>query len=90
MSMSINGGINMYNLLGKERHESDVPPYGRQVKYMNKGGHEYERKQANQHFQEGQVLTVQEIYVSSFSSEVEFVGMPFLKFNTAMFEDLEF
>ncbi|ALA12997.1 hypothetical protein TSARBOMBA_109 [Bacillus phage TsarBomba] len=90
MGMSISGGINMYNFLGKERHESDTPPHGRLVKYTNTGGTDHDRKQANLHFKEGQILTVQEIYVSAWSSEVEFVGYPFLKFNTVMFEDIEF
>ncbi|UGO47671.1 hypothetical protein MCCARTNEY_97 [Bacillus phage vB_BanH_McCartney] len=90
MSMSIDGGINMYDFLGKERHGSDQSPHGRLVKYTNTGGRDHDRQQANLHFKEGQILTVQEIYVSSWSSEVEFVGYPFLKFNTVMFEDLEF
>ncbi len=90
MSMSISGGINMYNLLDSERHESGAAPHGRLVKYTNTGGTDHDRKQANLHFKEGQILTVQEIYVNAWSSEVEFVGYPFLKFNTVMFDDIEF
>lgn len=87
--MNLNGGIDMYNLFG-ERYNEGEAPYGRKVKYLNKGGHDYQREQANQHFQEGQILTVKEIYVGSWSSEVEFVEYPLLKFNTVMFEDIEF
>ena len=87
--MKLDGGIDMYNLFGT-RYRDEEAPYGRKVKYLNKNGADYQREQANLHFQEGQTLTVKEIYVGSWSSEVEFVEYPFLKFNTVMFEDLEF
>ena len=87
-TMRLDGGLDTYAMFGT-RYKSDQSPEGRKVKYLNKNGYDIEREIASRHFNEGDILTVKEIYVGRSSSEVEFVGFPNLKFNTVMFEDVE-
>ena len=83
-TMSIIGG-----LWGNGRYESDESPYGRKVMFLNANGYDIQREMANKYFEEGQILTVKEIYVSGSSSDVEFVELPNRMFNTVMFADVE-
>lgn len=84
--MSILGGLFDYHPRG--RYGTIVPPLGRKVVFLNKNGSELHRKNANAYFQEGDILTVHEIYVDRSSSEVEFVEHIGIKFNTVMFRDV--
>lgn len=85
-TMSLIGGIMMYGNGG--RYESDVPPTGRKVIFLNDNGHDYERERANTYFKEGDILTIKEIYVDRWNSDVEFIECPKVKFNTVMFKDI--
>lgn len=89
--MRLDEGILTYSTVGKfnERHLSDKSPKGRKVKFINENGYEFERKEANDLFIEGETLTVKEIYVGRSSSTVELVEYPNMKFNTVMFADLD-
>jgi len=87
-TMSLKGGLNMYAGFG-ERYESDIPPEGRKVFYMQKNGFDHHQEHANKYFKKNDVLTIKEIYVGRSSSEVEFVEHPNQKFNTVMFADFE-
>ncbi len=90
--MDLTGGLNMYAMVGDEfmsRHNSDESPEGRKVKFLNDGGWDGEAESANGYFDEGEVLTVKEIYVGRSSSTVEFVEFLNKEFNTVMFEDVE-
>lgn len=88
--MKIEGGINTsYGYEDNFRHCGGKPPKGRKVSYLNKNGYDGDREYANEFFKEGQVLTVKEIYVGSWSSDVEFIEYPNERFNTVMFEDVE-
>lgn len=88
-SMSLSGDINMYSLGDNHRYDNGVSPEGRKVYFLNKNGYEGQLEQARKLFKEGQVLTVQEIYVGGSDSQVEFVEYPNQKFNTVMFADCE-
>lgn len=85
-TMSLTGGIDMYALIRK-RHESEHPPLGRKVVFLNKNGLDDELAQARLYFHEGQVLTVNEIYIKRSFSQVEFIEVPGIYFNTVMFAD---
>lgn len=90
-TMSIAGGIKTYLWIDEQeygRYFSDESPYGRKVKFLNKNGYDHEREEARKYFEEGQILTVKEIYVGGWSSTVEFVELPNIKFNTVMFGDI--
>jgi len=84
--MNLDGGIDLY---GDGRYESDESPYGRKVKYLQENGYDSDVEDANKYMTKGQILTVKEIYVGSWSSTVEFVELPDKEFNTVMFEDVE-
>lgn len=88
-SMSIKGGLKEFFRMndGEERYLSKESPYGRKVEFLNRNGYEKQREDAQKYFHTGQILTVQEIYVGSSSSEVEFVEFPGKRFNTVMFAD---
>lgn len=87
-SMNIDGGLLQYGDVG-ERYDIDKPPFGRKVKYLNENGRDCDKELANKYFTKGQILTVKEIYVGSWCSDVEFVEAPDVKFNTVMFADVE-
>lgn len=87
-TMKLDGGIDTYSLEHK-RYITDEPPYGRKVIYLNDNGYDIDREIANEFMEEGQVLTVNEIYVGRSISKVEFVEFPNLLFNTVMFADLD-
>ncbi len=92
-SMSLKGGLIIDNF-GKvidyaDRYAGGAKPYERKVMFLNRNGYGLEMAEAQKYFSEGDVLTVNEIYVGSFSSYVEFVEVPFIWFNTAMFADVE-
>lgn len=85
--MNLIGGIDMYSFPIK-RYKSDTSPEGRKVIFLNDNGYDIEREYANDLFEEGQVLTIKEIYVGRSSSEVEFIEYPDKRFNTVMFADV--
>ncbi|MGE7726954.1 hypothetical protein [Bacillus cereus] len=82
--MSLAGGIDEYSF--GDRYDGPLPA-GRKVYFLNKNGYDSEREHAATFFEEGQVLTVKEIYVGRSNSKVEFVEHPLKKFNTVMFAD---
>ena len=84
----IDGGLNVY-YAETNRHNDEEPLEGRKVKYLNKNGYDHDRERANKFFKEGEILTVKEIYVDSWSSTVEFEEFPGKVFNTVMFTDLD-
>ena len=89
--MSLDGGILTYRLVGdeQERYIISKPPRGRKVRFLNDNGRDFEREIANQLIEEGEILTVKEIFVGTYRSTVEFVEYPGKEFNTVMFEDAE-
>ena len=89
--MSLDGGLLTYRLVGEEqkRHITSKPPKGRKVRFLNDNGRDFEREIANQLIEEGEILTVKEIFVGTYRSTVEFVEYPGKEFNTVMFEDAE-
>lgn len=89
--MSLDGGLLTYRLVGEiqDRHITSKPPKGRKVRFLNDNGREFEREVANQLIEEGEILTVKEIFVGTSSSTVEFMEYPGKEFNTVMFEDVE-
>lgn len=92
MIMSLKGGlpINQFaRVSGIGRYAGGQAPYGRKVRFLNRGGYVSELEEAQQHFKEGDILTIKEIYVDSYISYVEFVEVPSVKFNTVMFADIE-
>lgn len=62
---------------------------GTKVRFLNQNGHDYQREDALKYFAEGQVLTVDEIDVGSWSSSVKFQELPGKWFNTVMFGRIE-
>lgn len=82
--MSLAGGIDEYSF--GDRYDGPLPA-GRKVYFLNKNGYDSEREYAATFFEEGQVLTVQEIYVGRSNSKVSFVECPDKTFNTVMFAD---
>lgn len=84
-TMSLVGGIDTYRM-GK-RFKEDLSPKGRKVYFLNKNGYDIEREAARKYFKENDVLIVNEIYVGRSSSEVEFLEVPKIRFNTIMFAD---
>lgn len=86
--MNLDGGIDQYRF-GFERHGSGEAPHGRKVRFLNKNGWSHDPVNARKYMEEGQILTVEEVYVGSSSSTVSFVEIPGKEFNTVMFEDLE-
>ena len=90
--MNLTGGINMYITFGnevEERHKNGTAPYGRKVKYLDRGGWESNKEYARKKgLVKGEIYTVKEIYVGRSSSEVELLEVEG-KFNTVMFEDVE-
>jgi len=86
--MSIVGGLDMYGEFGS-RYESDIPPYGRKVIFLDANGYLIEREIAQRLFEKGTILTVKEIYVGNSGSTVEFVEFPTHQFNTVMFCDAD-
>ncbi|MFD2658561.1 hypothetical protein [Gracilibacillus thailandensis] len=86
-TMSLRGGVDMYSL-NFDRYGSETPPTGRKVRFLNENGYEFDKEHARKHINEGDILTVKEIYVGRSSSEVEFEEIPNQKFNTVMFEDI--
>lgn len=86
--MDINGGLLMY-FDDYDRLSNEPSPEGRKVRFLNKNGYSIQREDALKHFNEGDILTVQEILVDRNSSEVEFKEVPNERFNTVMFEDVE-
>lgn len=87
-TMSLVGGIDMYSI-GNKRVQTEEKPYGRKVRFLSRNGYDRELKEAQSYFRKDQILTVNEIYVGGSSSEVEFVEVPDIKFNTVMFTDLK-
>ena len=94
--MKLDGGIKDYCSLSdvqnqeqSGRYKTNEPPFGRKVKYLNANGRDWDRYLANKYFTTGQILTVKEIYVGSWCSDVEFVEVLDVKFNTVMFADVE-
>lgn len=85
--MNLTGGIDEYSLNSK-RHKSDTPPLGRKVRFLNENGRDSELEEAQQIFKPYQILTVEEIYVGGWHSEVTFLEVDGL-YNTVMFEDVE-
>ena len=85
--MSILGGIDIYNM-GK-RFKGGKSPKGRKVRFMNCNGYDFQLEDAKKLLKEGQILTVKEIFVGSWSSNVEFIEFPNKEFNTVMFEDVK-
>lgn len=86
-AMSLLGGLDMYAEFGTRY--GDCPPCcGRKVRFLNTNGWDGEAERANEYFEEGQVLTIKEIYVGRSSSEVEFEELPGKRFNTVMFTDV--
>lgn len=84
--MNLTGGIDMYSF--NKRYKSDIPPKGRKVFFLDDNGYDIQLESARRFFTKGQVLTVEEIYVGRFNSEVEFQEYPNMKFNTVMFADI--
>jgi len=62
---------------------------GTKVKFINKKGRECERKEASKYLKEGEVYTVDSIYVRGWSSEVTLKEVPNQEFNTVMFDEVE-
>ena len=85
--MKLTGGIDAYSCDFK-RFESDTPPNGRKVKFLNENGHDWQLEEARKIFKEGQILEVEEIEVGGWSSKVKFADCDGW-FNTVMFEDVE-
>ncbi|MBM7598275.1 hypothetical protein JOC34_000632 [Virgibacillus halotolerans] len=86
-TMSLTGGLDIYSF--GERYQSDKSPQGRKVRFRNKGGWESDTEYAHKYLiNEGDILTVEEIYVGRSSSEAEFKEHPNITFNTVMFEDV--
>lgn len=81
--MTIEGGL----LSGNVRYLNGEPPKGRKVVYMGINGTEGSREIANMFLKVGQVLEVEEVYVHSSFSEVEFTSLPNEFFNTVMFAE---
>ena len=82
------GGMNDEYSWNFERFESDVPPRGRKVRFLNDNGYDSELEHARKFFKENQILIVEEIYVGRSSSKVKFENYEGF-FNTVMFEDVE-
>ena len=89
-TMSLVGGLLEYGTPETfgERYESADSPKGRKVRFLNDNGYDSEREHASKLFKTGQILTVKEIYVGTFSSTVEFIEYPKEQFNTVMFCDV--
>lgn len=91
--MKLDGGLKEYIISSEDiefkRHNSDIPPKGRKVKFINEGGYECDLEYANKFFKEGQILTVSEIYVGRSYSKVEFKECEGKSFNTVMFKDID-
>lgn len=62
---------------------------GTKVRYLSKRGYEYQKQAADLVFTKGQILTVKNIEVGSWSSSVEFEELPNKRFNTVMFENID-
>ena len=95
-TMSIDGGIEMYMVIEDfnnnviRRFNNKPSPQGRKIVFLNKGGYELQREFANEFFEEGQILTIKEIEVGSWSSEVYVEECERnMGFNTVMFADLK-
>ena len=58
---------------------------GTKVKFLDKNGYDSQREYARKFFSKGNILTVSDIEVGSFSSTVEFEEFPGKMFNTVMF-----
>lgn len=86
--MRLDGGIDTYTLPTK-RYLSDTSPKGRKVRYLMKNGWDYDKEKVNQHFNKGDILTVEEIYVGRSSSTVVFQEVKGIEFNPVMFEDVD-
>ena len=86
-TMRLDGGIDMYTM-NMDRYGDGPPCHGRKVTFLNTNGWDGEAERANQYFEEGQVLTIKEIWISRSSSEVEFEELPGKRFNTVMFADV--
>lgn len=92
-SMSLKGGL-ITGSLGKvidcaERYGGGKEPYGRKVVFTDRGWFSSDKEEVKRYFKEGDVLTVREIYVGEYSSYVELVEVPSIRFSTAMFIDIE-
>lgn len=87
-TMSLDGGLDMYTI-NMERYGDGPPCHGRKVRFLNDNGWDSEREHAAEFFEEGQILTVKEIYVGRSNSDVEFEELPGKKFNTVMFADVK-
>lgn len=86
-TMSLVGGIETYS--HNKRHKLETSPNGRKVYFLNQNGRDYDLKEAQKYFFKNHILTVKEIYVGGFSSEVVFEEVPSVRFNTVMFADLK-
>lgn len=86
--MKLDGGINTYAFPAM-RYLSDASPKGRKVRYLMKNGWDYDKEEANKHFNNGDILTVEEIYVGRSSSTVVFQEVKGIEFNPVMFEDVD-
>ena len=62
---------------------------GTKVRYLSKNGYDGQRQAADLIFTKGQILTVKNIDVDSWSSSVEFEELRNKWFNTVMFENIE-
>ena len=85
--MKLEGGIDEYRW--NKRYKDGEAPWGRKVIFINKNGWDYDLEHARRLLSEGDIVTVEEIYVGRSSSKVEFIEFPGETFNTVMFEDLE-
>lgn len=86
-TMSLDGGIELYGR--GTRYGSGIAPAGRQVLFLSENGRDSELERARKFFQRGELLTIKEIEVGMYSSEVEFDEYPGKTFNTVMFADYE-
>lgn len=92
-TMSLDGGLLMYTNFtlganGIERYNSQKPPKGRTVEFINDNGYDSELEYAQKYFNKGDVLVVKEIYVGRGNSKVEFINYDGLRFNTVHFVDV--
>jgi hypothetical protein len=90
-TMDIIGGIDLYHR-GKRYGNGTLftLPFGRNVRFLDKNGLDSDLKQAHDwRMKKNDIFTVREIYVGGWNSEVEFVEIPDIRFNTVMFEDID-
>lgn len=85
-TMELNGGWLEYQQ--GARLGDGIPPYGRKVKFLGRNGRDHDLNYALKSLKPDDILTIKEIYVDRYASEVEFVEYPGKRFNTVMFSDI--